>query len=339
MNAQDFDYEHDLEIYAYYIGEEYVEIGLGICSILPAKIRNPNNPERGVDRSPSFWLYESERYNKDCLKWYDAGAQLGGDSLKLIEYMEGINFYEAMQFYKEKIKPSTGSLALGRNTIKKPKNNYELILNNYYNEGELNYWKSRYDIGEKELIAENIYSLRALYWTPGFISDSSTDMDPVFTYIYPQEAWKIYAPLRKNINIANLKEAPRGYKRKWISKGISGVEYPDGYHLLPLHKVDTIYICSSKKDSMVMKKLGHYSLAQISESSIKRFVKKWDEIKLRARNFIVIPDGDNAGTKVADTFNKKLNIPRKNIIYPKGTKDPSDIVEQYGYHTLGKLLK
>lgn len=332
IRVKDLTYSDDIEIYSYYLGEDNVELGLGICSILSAEIRGKK------DNSPSFWLYEGTRYGKDCIKWFDAGAQLSGDSIKLVELMEGLNFRLAMKFYEEKIRGKTNTLNLARQSIKKPKSNYNLILNNHFNEGELRYWKERYDITEKELITENIYSLHSLSWVEGFISDQSTNTDPAFVYRYSSEAWKIYAPLRKNVKLEDMESSPRGVKRKWISKGISSVKFPDGYHLLPKHKVDTIYICSSKKDAMVVKKLGYYALAQISESSIKRFLNNWGEIKERATYFEVLPDGDAAGQRTAQRLKEKLNINSKQLSYPEGTKDLAEVVETYNYQTLKQII-
>tara|TARA_R100000908_G_C3720199_1_gene123274 strand:- start:461 stop:949 length:489 start_codon:yes stop_codon:yes gene_type:complete len=137
--------------------------------------------------------------------------------------------------------------------------------------------------------------------------------------------WKIYQPLQ-----------PR--ESKWFSN--INREDVQGVTQLP-ETGDTLYITSSLKDIIVLRKLGLSAVAPSAETTIipEDIIA---ELKSRFKKLVIFYDNDNPGIVASNKHSKiyeasEVCIPFKYL--SEGIKDPSDFVEEYGYEKLLNVIK
>ncbi len=211
-----------------------------------------------------------------------------------------------------------GRRALGENIL--PYVEYDDQFTDY----ELQYW-DRYQIGGKELVQEQIYSLKSLRWGDGNKRITSTKGDPAFIYIFERNpiSWKIYRPL----NNSNEKF------RQWRIENVV-----EGLH--QIHHAEIGMFVSSTKERTVCKKACPeiLFLNPTGESSYIQIINRWQEIKPYAKRWIVAYDADDAGYLAGETLSNHIGIPFVDTRPLMKVKDFSDYIDKYkGNNTYPEL--
>ena len=190
-----------------------------------------------------------------------------------------------------------------------------------WNKDDKNYWKKKYDFSVKQLEFFKVFPLKC-FWINHRMYSCSKNTYGYFIGIKDSlEKWKIYQPL-------GLK------KVKWFSN-INKYDL-QGYDQLP-EKSDVLYITSSLKDVITLRKLRLYAVAPSAESTIipDEIIK---ELKSRFKELIIFYDNDEPGIVASQKHAKLYSAKEMCIPILAKVKDPSDFVEEYGYDELIKLI-
>tara|TARA_B110000259_G_C14030841_1_gene406601 strand:+ start:1802 stop:2791 length:990 start_codon:yes stop_codon:yes gene_type:complete len=190
-----------------------------------------------------------------------------------------------------------------------------------WNIDDKKYWKDKYDFSVKQLEFFNVYPLQ-YFWINQRMYNSSKN-----TYGYfmgakdGNEKWKIYQP-------KSLK------KIKWFSN-INKYDL-QGYKQLP-KSGDVLYITSSLKDVITLRKIKLYAVAPSAESTIipEEII---EELKNRFDELIIFYDNDEPGIRCSAKHAKLYSAKEIAIPILANVKDPSDYVEKYSYKELLKII-
>lgn len=143
-----------------------------------------------------------------------------------------------------------------------------------------------------------------------------------YCYFYNDKK-KIYLPLASKYN---------KWRMNWNSDCI------DGYNKLP-EKSDLLIITSSRKDKIILNKLGYLAIAPPSENT---YIKddKINELKQRFTKVLLYLNNDQQGIEFAKRQSEEYNI---NYIHNElgEPKDPSDLVKKYkekGFDMINRLI-
>lgn len=341
--------EDQYKVYTYLTGKIF-KLGVAYLSPLPDHIRGKR------DGYSSFNIYEKN----DKIKWKDfgVGGEFKGDVFDFVKIMvEGINTYDQAKDYinnmilksrtftdqilQEQEKRYRASTVAAN---KEPK----VYHTTEFTRWELLYWSRKLKITKPILIKNRIYGFRGIDWGSG-IFNTSTNNDPAFIYDLSEKgdlsSWQIYRPLTKD------------KKKKWKSWNLKDIPF-SGYYLLPETNKNLIFT-SGKKDGLVLEMClndSNYSFGNPSaEGSYSNLIKQKDEINERFDNVWVLFDGDSAGIKAATKLCELTGWVPIIFEYPKFTgirlkqrkennlslitKDVTEIVENYSYKYLFKILK
>jgi hypothetical protein len=141
---------------------------------------------------------------------------------------------------------------------------------------------------------------------------------------YYEDKKKIYLPKATKYN---------KWRMNWNSSCI------DGYNKLP-ESGDLLIITSSRKDRLVLKKLGYISIAPPSENTYIS-EEKIEELKRRFKKVVLYLNNDEEGIKFAKRQSEEYEI---DYIHNETgePKDPSDLVKKYkerGFEMIKKLIE
>jgi len=195
----------------------------------------------------------------------------------------------------------------------------------------LDYW-SKLDVSRQELIDYSVYEGQV--WLNKRVILESTKYKPIFIYMFDKysKIWKGYNPN------ANPKK-PRDLK--FFSNNISGhIQNFDKLGQFP--NKDVLIITKSYKDCIVLNKLGYNAIAPHTESM---FLAPWDIdlLKTMYKYIYVFYDNDTTGVTKCTMFTEQndlyyLNVPLGLSSNNKNCKDPSDVVEGFGYSLLEDII-
>tara|TARA_R110002126_G_scaffold47605_3_gene133355 strand:+ start:6623 stop:7606 length:984 start_codon:yes stop_codon:yes gene_type:complete len=181
------------------------------------------------------------------------------------------------------------------------------------------YWKDKYEFTAKQLDYFRVFPLK-FFWINGKVYSCKKNTYGYFMGVKDGvEKWKIYQPL-------GPKEV------KWFSN--IGKYDLQGYDQLP-ESGDVLYITSSLKDVITLRKLGFYAVAPSAESTIipEEII---EELRKRFPRLIIFYDNDEPGIRASAKHSKLYLAEEMCIPTTAGVKDPSDFVDKYNYD---KLLK
>jgi len=294
-----------------------------------------------VDSKPGCRI--TDRYGN--LLYKDFGT---GDHYNCFTYIQkkyGCTFYEALHIIandfkikdiKIDINPSVIVANDAINNPHKPRIRPRIeIVSQNYTSTDYDYW-GKYGISLQTLEDEEIISCRYAYLVKGDITTvfEYKKSNPIYAYKeYDYETnefigYKIYFPLaNKKTGIRFLNNSSR--------KNI------DGYSKLP-KKGDLLIITKSRKDRIVLKKLGYWAVSLSSETAglpIEVYIdfdNRFNRLACLYDNKISDDEGVKSANKLKVQYNKfqLIFIPEET-----GCKDISEFVHKYGEQEAKELLK
>lgn len=185
-----------------------------------------------------------------------------------------------------------------------------------------NYWSSKYEFTVKQLQFFCVYPLKFFWINERMYSCGKNTYGYFLGTKNSAEKWKIYQPLgSKDV--------------KWFSN-INKYDL-QGYKQLP-KSGDILYITSSLKDVITLRKLGLYSVAPSAESTIipEEII---EELRDRFGRLVIFYDNDEPGIRASFKHAKLYSAEEMSIPILSSVKDPSDFVEKYDYEQLLKLIQ
>lgn len=340
--------DEQYKVFIYYVGSNF-KLGYAYLSPLPKEVRGTK------DRFSSFNIYE----DGDKLKWKDfgAGGEFGGDALDFIQVMErNVNdVKQAYRFYLKNIKNNNiikDKLVLEQSQRHKKfissKKDPIVHYTDKFTPSELAFWTGHpFHVSIKRLLRKRIYSLEGIDWGDGLVSYREGDK-PCFVFDLSERGdmsvWKMYNPFAEDQK-----------RNKWKSWNLHKIPFED-YYLLP-EKMETFILCSGKKDSIITEVCFDDKVncgSPTAEGSYRSLLPHVPEINSRAKNKFILFDGDKAGIKAANDLSEMTGW--KPIIFdypiktglryhtaiklklPLRTKDVSEIVDNYSYRKLYKII-
>lgn len=184
------------------------------------------------------------------------------------------------------------------------------------------YWKEKYDATVKQLEFFDIYPI-AYFWINNRVHHCKPN---AYAYYFgkdgDREIWKIYQPL-----------ADRAIK--WFSN--TNRDILQGYSQLP-DKGDLLFIASSLKDVVVLRKAGYFAIAPASENTLISD-DLLNELKGRFTNIIVFYDNDEPGIRASQKHSEAYGVQQMCIPTTAKVKDPSDFVDEYSYSELKVIIE
>lgn len=278
------------------------------------------NPMRN-DKNPGCSFYTSA---SGRLFYKDWARDEAYDCFRMVQQLFNISFYQALEKINDDFK-----IGLGTDDPLPPKDKTETftysngtqiqIIPKEYNQKELGYWRS-HGINRDSLKKWGVYSVDKVYINKK-LKMRSTETNPIFAYVFPDQSVKIYRPLSSK-------------KDKW--RGNSN--YIFGWNNLPLVSVDDlVIITSSFKDAMYLDQLGYYVVAPQGEHY------KWSKSEINTlkglfKKIVVFYDNDEPGKKAARKLSKKYQL--EYILIPdRKPKDVTDLHKEYNKETIKRWLK
>lgn len=299
-------------VYRYYLGKDF------------STRKNVSSPFR-KDDCPSFRIKvgtDGTLFHKDY-----GDATKAGNCINFVQQLYKVSYKEAI----EKIEHDFG--------IKKTDKTYERIIGDFkkpenltpkepdvievvtrpFTKEELQYWK-QYEITESELRENDVYSIKEL-WKNG---ELKPDSNIRFAYKY-DPFWKIYRPYVDK-------------KWKWIWNNTPNDRM---YGLDKCIGRDKVLVTKSHKDYLVLSSIYPWVCSTQNESEVA--INQVNiELLQKSQEVYLVFDNDDAGVRSCKFYNqfgfKYWNVPRKYYQETK-SKDPSDLVKNYGLGELIKLLK
>jgi len=299
-------------IYSYYLGNKF------------STSRNISSPFREDDH-PSFRIKvasDGSLFHKDY-----GDATKAGNCINFVQQLYNIS-------YKDAILKIENDFSIRKNNkeyqriiadFKKPGNLKQKVpdvievISRDFTQEELAYWK-QYEITKSELVANHVYAIKELWKNGKLIEDSSLK----FAYHY-DPYWKIYRPLVER-------------KWKWIWNNTPNDRMHGLENVIGQQKV---IVTKSHKDYLVLSAIYPYVCATQNESEVAINQQNLEMLQ-SCKEVYIIFDNDAAGVRSCKFYNqygfKYWNVPQKYYQETK-SKDPSDLVKNYGLKELIKLLK
>lgn len=290
-------YVGDIEIYHFYFGD----------FSLTEKYESPF-PHRN-DPNPSFMFKNIGSYSNPKIIWNDFGM----DDIK---YKDGIGF--VMMFYglnrSDAVRKIWNEMVRDKDTrIIKPRISHPIKLPYEFGEQplqdwEMVYWRKLY-FNESFMKFFNVWSLKYIRRVDKVIWKSEKD-NPTYIYLFSkQNAFKAYRPLDPD-------------KDKF--RGQNNGDILEGYDQLP-KTGDVLFITSSLKDTMTLRRMGLLGINPTSENSKRALYLKIRELNQRFSKIYILFDNDGPGIKSA--LNLANDTGWEPVFIPKYlSKDPSDLV-------------
>lgn len=189
-----------------------------------------------------------------------------------------------------------------------------------FSDYDLAFW-AKIGITQDILEMDDFKTFRAdSVWINGTLFYHYQEKDLCFVYFFKETGtFKIYKP--------------NGKSDKWRGNSLD----IDGYMNLP-ETGDVLFITKSRKDRMVLHKLGYLSIAPQAEGHpIPEDIII--DLKKRFKRIIVFYDNDEPGVKSSIRITELYDLEYFNIPKQFNVKDPSDFVEMYEEEVILNLLK
>ncbi len=296
----------EYQIYKYYLGRDFT-IG-----------RNISSPFRN-DSTPSFCIYAD---GEGKLRYIDYGdSRYGGDWVTLVMQLYGLTYRQAiMRVHEDLVLKNPGPIVNKIvNVGLSKKDKLIQIYTGKWNNEELNYWRD-YEITEKELKDNKVYPVRQLYIDKVYITNYKQYLR--FAYLFGNDGVKVYIPEARPPDNKFLSNVSGTY--------ISGMNTCTGG--------ERVFICSSKKDEMVVKKFEHAcSVQSENKKAITKHVA--EGLKSFYDKVYVWFDQDKAGHEAAEYYESEYGLIPIYVPIEWGAKDPSDLVKKEGLCKLKEIIE
>jgi hypothetical protein len=302
----------EYDIYSFYIGEQF-----NIGRIMRSPLRQDIHPSFGVFKS-------SIRGN---LMWKDQATGKTGNVVMFVCEKLNISYEEALkQILSDIEKGNIKTTKIGKSIEESYKNIKTTISiqKKNFTETDDNYWE-QYFITREILKKFDVFPILS-FWVNDIPSNLFYSKEqPLYAY-QVFDKFQIYCPLgtRKN-----------KFRTNTTIYDIHGLEQLPKYGKL-------LIITKSKKDVMVLDRLGYNAIAPCGENTpIPKVII--DELKKRFNRIIILYDNDKAGLegakKLAEEHQLKyVYIPIDYYMMFK-IKDISDFIRQYKVTRTRELLK
>jgi hypothetical protein len=298
----------EYDIYSFYIGEQF-KIG----RVMHSPLRKDDHPSFGVFKS-------SIRSN---LMWKDQATGKSGNVIMFVSELFNITYDEAIQkIISDNIKQTTEGISIAE-SYKKLKTTISVQKKNF-TETDDNYW-GQYFITRDILKNYEVFPILT-FWVNDTPSNLFYSKDqPLYAYqIF--DSFQIYSPYASKKN---------KFRNSTTSYDIHGLEQLPEYGNL-------LIITKSKKDVMVLDRLGYNAIAPCGENTpIPKVII--DDLKQRFNRLLILYDNDKAGIQGAKKLAIEHNIDWVYLpleLYDKfKIKDISDYIKNYKITKTRELLK
>lgn len=303
----------EYDIYSYYIGKQF-EIG----RVMKSPLRKESHPSFGVFKSTT----------SGDLLWKDQATGKTGNIVTFVSELFNINNTDAInKIYEEVVKKQiiliTEKGSRIRDSYEKVKTIISIQRKNF-TETDDKYW-GQYLISREILKKHNVFPIQTFWINDQIANLFYTKKQPLYAYIVGDK-YQIYSPygdkknkFRTNCNIGDI----------------------HGLEQLP-DKGNLLIITKSKKDIIVLDRLGYNAIAPLGETTpIPDEIIS--DLKNRFKKIIVLYDNDEPGIKAATKFS--LHHDLRFVYIPKeyyikfGIKDVSDFIKAYKIIKTKELLK
>jgi hypothetical protein len=199
------------------------------------------------------------------------------------------------------------------------------FISDKWNTQNLAYWK-KYHIAQEELEKELIFPVKQLFVNKNEILGKQQRYAYLIDYILEGE-------LKQGIKILS----PYDEKMKWISS----VTLSCMGDILNLpHNDNKIFICKSKKDKIILKKL-FTDVCWTQNESFESFpLDIQDKLLNEYKERIIVYGSDTQGVEASKRFTERgfswFNIPQEELIL--GVNDPAEYIKLYGIDNLKQLF-
>lgn len=313
------NYVSNNQIYDHYFGDDW-ELHMKY-----------NSPLR-KDPIPSFAFKDVGEVGEPFIIWTDFGRKSDRkDAIGFVMALYRIPKEQALnKIWKEMILDEKCKLSNVDRVRVYKKMDYTPVFKSFSHTSELRYWDDLH-IGKPLLDFFNVRVCKQLRRVDSIIWEYQDD-DPMYVYLTKDKStFKIYKPLDKN---------------KDRFRGVNNGKILEGWDQLP-QTGDHLFINSSFKDTMCMRRLGYLGCNPTSENSYRTLFSYAREINLRFKKVYVFLDNDLAGILAARFIKRNTNwevtmIERGRIFDPisgKMAKDQSDTIKYTGnYLYISDLL-
>jgi hypothetical protein len=183
------------------------------------------------------------------------------------------------------------------------------------------YWKERYGFTSSQLDYFRVVPISYFWINERMYSCKGNSYAYYLGKEGDRDIWKIYQPLEVRT-------------RKWFT---NASKYQiQGDEQLP-ETAEQLYITSSLKDIITLRKLGKFAVAPSSEST-PLDKEKIEEYKRRFKKLTIFYDNDKAGIASASKHCELYNCNSMVVPVESEITDPSDYVEKYGYDKLREII-
>jgi hypothetical protein len=298
----------EYDIYSFYIGDQF-KIG----TVMHSPLRKDDHPSFGVFKS-------SIRSN---LMWKDQATGKSGNVVMFVSELFNITYDEAIQkILTDNIKQTTEGISIAE-SYKKLKTTISVQKKNF-TETDDNYW-GQYFVTRDILKSHGVCPILT-FWVNDAASNLFYSKDqPLYAYqIF--ESFQIYSPYASKKN---------KFRNSTNSYDIHGLEQLPEYGNL-------LIITKSKKDVMVLDRLGYNAIAPCGENTpIPKVII--DDLKQRFNRLLILYDNDKAGIQGAKKIAIEHNLEWQHLpieLYDKfKIKDISDYIKNYKITKTRELLK
>lgn len=298
----------EYDIYSFYIGSQF-KIG----RVMKSPLRN--------DIHPSFGIFKSSI--RGNLMWKDQATGKSGNVIMFVTELFNISYEDAIQkIVYDNIKITTEGINITE-SYKKIKTSISIQKKNL-TERDDEYWE-QYFITRDILKKYNVYPILT-FWVNDIPSNLFYSKEqPLYAYqIF--DSFQIYSPYASKKN---------KFRNSTNIYDIHGLEQLSEYGNL-------LIITKSKKDVMVLDRLGYNAIAPCGENTpIPKVIM--DDLKQRFNRIIILYDNDKAGLEGASKLAKEHNIDWVYLpleLYNKfKIKDISDYINNYKITKTRELLR
>lgn len=305
---------NSFDIFKKYV-DNFDEVGKKFCSSLRE------------DKSPTCCIVRIG----DDLRYRDFTETRSIDCFEYVCRKYNVNYYTALEMinldFNLGLIPNfiinytpTASATYKVDITSLPKRSTEIaIVRRNWNHLDKNFWNKKYQLSSKRLEEYNIFPISGFFLNGIYIT-----AEPLSYAYYFGEAedgrslYKIYQPFSKSL--------------KWLTN--CPQDYFQGEDQLP-PSGDLLIITKSLKDVVVLKEAGYNAIAPQGETVLLT-VEKVISLKERFTTIVFLYDNDSAGITAVGNLSNLYNIPY--FVFPIGTKDASDFVEQHGYILLQNFI-
>lgn len=302
----------EYDIYQYYMGKPF-KVGKIMCSPLR------------IDKQPSFGIFKSSKGGN--LLWKDQATGETGNVISFVAKKENIQNIDALKkIWEDVLTEKIISSCVGKyiqDMYKNVRTTISITRKNFTKTDD-EYWGQYYI--DRDLLKKHLVSPIQTFW----VNDIKSNI--VYTKEKPLYAYEVY----DKFQIYN----PYGEKEDKFRTNCGPYDLY-GYEQLPWTG-KTLIITKSKKDVMVLDRLGYNAVAPTGESSIipERLLK---QLKDRFEDIYIFYDNDEPGIKGAEKLSEKTGF--KYIYVPIeyykkfGIKDISDFIKAYKVTKSKDLIK